>query len=114
MQRPKEKAMAKIIASTPQQMALRSGSTTLMLDKQAGKATLQRKLLLWTLKPQEVPLSEMKQVVVNAAVDRASGVELCSTILVTRGGASWALPAADKNDAEITAAAMREFLGLAA
>ena len=49
---------------------------------------------------------------VDAGVDRASGVEICNTMLVTRGGAAWALPADDRKDAEATAAAMRAFLGL--
>jgi hypothetical protein len=33
-------------------------------------------------------------------------------VLVTRAGAAWALPATDRKEAETTAAAMREFLGL--
>jgi len=34
-------------------------------------------------------------------------------MLVTRAGAAWALSAADKSEAQATAAAMRDFLGLA-
>ena len=104
--------MAKIIASTPRRMTLQSGSTTLILDKDAGKATMQRKLLLWSLKPMDMPLAEVTDASVDAAMDRASGVEVCSTMLVTKAGAGWALRAADKKDAEATAAAIREFLGL--
>jgi hypothetical protein len=104
--------MVKIIASTPQHMALQSGSTTLMLDKNAGRATLQRKLLFWSRKPLEAPLSDVKEITVDRAVDRASGVEVCNTMLVTGGGTAWALPAADKADAEKAAEAMRGFLGL--
>jgi hypothetical protein len=106
--------MATVTASTPQRMVLQSGSTTLTLDKERGKAILQRKLLLWPLKPQEMPLADLQSVTVDAAVDRASGVEICSTMLVTRAGAAWALPAADKHDAETTAVEIRTFLGLAA
>jgi hypothetical protein len=103
-----------VIEATSQRLVLRSGSTTLTLDKQAGKATMQRKFLLWGLKPAELPLSEVADVTVDAAVDRASGVDVCNTMLVSRAGAAWALPAADKKDADKTAAAMREFLGLKA
>ena len=104
--------MAKITESTTNRMTLRSGSTTLTLDKDSGKATMQRKMLFWALKPIEVSLSEVAEVAIDAGMDRASGVEICNTMLVTRGGAAWSLPAADKKDAEMTAAAMRGFLGL--
>jgi hypothetical protein len=104
--------MARIVESAPQRLVLQSGSTTLTLDKSAGKALMQRKLLFWNMKPVEAPLAEVSGVSVDAAVDRASGVEVCSTMLVLRAGAAWALPAADKKDAEASAAAMREFLGL--
>jgi hypothetical protein len=104
--------MAQILESVPQRMVLQSGSTKLTLDKNAGKAVMQRKLLFWSLKPVETPLSEVSEIAVDAGVDRASGVELCNTMLVTRAGAAWALPAADKKDAETTAAAVRDFLGL--
>lgn len=40
-----------VTEETPRQLVLKSGSTTLTLDKDAGKATLQRKLLIWKLKP---------------------------------------------------------------
>jgi hypothetical protein len=105
--------MAQITESAPQRMVLQSGSTTLTLDKTAGKATMQRKLLFWKLKPLETALEEIAGVEVDAGVDRASGIEVCNTMLVTRAGAAWALPAADKKDAESTAAAIRNFLGLA-
>jgi len=105
--------MAKIVESAPQRMVLQSGSTTLTLDKDAGKARLQRKLLFWALKPVELPLADVAQISVDSAVDRASGVDICSTMLVTRAGAAWALSAADKSEAQATAAAMREFLELA-
>jgi hypothetical protein len=42
-----------VTEDTPRQLVLKSGSTTLTLDKDAGKATLQRKLLIWRLKPIE-------------------------------------------------------------
>jgi hypothetical protein len=101
-----------IIESTPRRLVLQSGATTLTLDKDANKASLQRKLLMWKLKPVEQPLSEIVDVTLDAGVDRASGVEVCNMMLVSRAGAGWALPAADRKDAAATAQRLREFLGL--
>jgi hypothetical protein len=103
-----------VTEKTPRRLVLKSGSTTLTLDKDTGKATLQRKMLLWRLKPVEKPLSDIADVTVDTAVDRASGVEVCHTMLITRAGEGWALAAADKKDAETNAAALRDFLGLSA
>jgi hypothetical protein len=99
-----------IVESTPRRLVLASGSTTLTLDKDAGKATLQRKMLFWNLKPSEMPLSEVASVTLDKAVDRASGVEIFHTMLVTRAGAAWAFPADDKSEAEKNMAALQEFL----
>jgi hypothetical protein len=101
-----------ITESTPRRLVLASGSTTLTLDKDAGKASLQRKLLFWKLKPTELPLSEFSSVALDKAVDRASGVEIFHSMLVTRGGAAWAFPARDKQDADKNVAVLREFLAL--
>ena len=101
-----------ITESTPSRLVLASGSTTLTLDKDAGKASLQRKMLFWNLKPTELPLSEFSSVALDKAVDRASGVEIFHSMLVTRGGAAWAFPARDKADAEKNIAALKEFLAL--
>ena len=102
-----------ILESTPQRLVVQSGSTTLTLDKDLGAASLQRKMLFWKLKPREHALSDFADVTVDAAVDRASGVEVCHTMLITRAGEGWALAAADKKDAENTKAAVSSFLGLA-
>jgi hypothetical protein len=99
-----------ITESTPRRLVLASGSTTLTLDKDAGKASLQRKLLFWKLKPTELPLSEFSTVTLDKNVDRASGVEIFHSMLVTRGGAAWAFPARDKQEAEANVAALRAFL----
>jgi hypothetical protein len=103
-----------ITEKTPHRLVLKSGSTTLTLDKTAGKVVLQRKVLLWGLKPVEASLSEVGDITVDTAVDRASGVEVCHTMLIMQAGAGWAFPAADKAEAETNAAAMRDFLGMAA
>ena len=69
-------------------------------------------MLLWALKPVERPLAEIVNVSIDTSVDRASGVEICHTMLGMRGGDAWALPTANKQDAEASAASIREFLGL--
>ena len=40
-------AVVKIVDSAPQRLVLQSGCTKLTLDKDAGKAVMYRKLLLW-------------------------------------------------------------------
>lgn len=100
------------IDSTPQRMVLKSGSTTMTLDKETGKLTMQRKLLFWSLKPMEKTLADVVDSTVDAGVDRASGIDVCNTMLIFRDGGAWALSAADKKDATETAGAVRAFLGL--
>lgn len=101
-----------IIESTPRRLALGYRNTKLLLDKDAGKATLQRKLLFWNLKPAEMPLSDISSVTLDKVVDRASSVEVYHAMLVTKGGAGWAFPSHDKADAEKNIAVLREFLAL--
>ena len=101
------------IESTRQRLVLRSGSTTLTLDKDAGKVSMQRKILLWNRAPIEKPLDEIVDATVDTAVDRSSGVEICNTMLISRAGEGWAVPASDKKDAEANARRIKEFLGIA-
>ena len=101
-----------ITERTSHRLVLRSGSTTLTLDKTADKAILQRKLLLWGLKPVEASLFDISDITIDTAVDRASGVEVCHTMLIMKDGKGWAFPAADKAEAETDAAAMRDFLAI--
>lgn len=100
-----------IIQSTPKRLVVKSGSTTLTLDRDSGKAVLQRKVLFWNRNPAEAEIRDIKDVKVDAVVDRASGVEVCSTVFVLASGAAWAFPGADKKDAEANAAAVKSFLG---
>jgi hypothetical protein len=102
------------IESSPQRLLLRSGSTSILLDKAAGTAVLQRKLLFWARKPLERQISSITQARVNTDVDPASKAEICSTMLILREGGGWTLSARDKQDATAAAAAVREFLGLPA
>jgi hypothetical protein len=48
-----------ITESTPKRLVLVSGSTMLMLDKDAGRASLQRKFVFWKLKPVEAALEDI-------------------------------------------------------
>jgi hypothetical protein len=101
-----------VLENTPTRLSIKSGSTTLTLDKTTGKITLQRKLLFWQQKPVEMALSDITSVSVDGSVDRASGVEICSTSVIFKSGSAWTLPAADKNEAQGNAAAIRQLLGL--
>ena len=94
-----------------QRLVLQSGSTTLTLDKNAGKAIKQRKLLFWMRKPIERSISEIANARVNANVDPASGAEICNTMLVMHDGGAWVISARDKQDATAAVAAIHDFLG---
>jgi hypothetical protein len=100
------------IERTTTRVAVRSGPTNLTLNKEAGTVTMTRKLLLWSKKPSERPLSDIVGVNVDRNVDRASGVELCCVVLIMRDGSAWSLPYTDNEDATDTAAAIGDFLGL--
>jgi hypothetical protein len=101
-----------VVEGTTSRLVLKSGSTTLTLDKNTGKITLERKILFWQAKPVNADLADVTQVSVDTAVDRASGVDVYNTTVVFRDGQGWALSAADKKEAQANAAKMREFLGL--
>jgi len=102
------------IECSPQRLLLRSGSTSVVLDKAAGTAVLQRKLLFWARKPLERQISSITQAKVTTDVDPASKAEFCSTMLMLQEGGGWVLSARDKQDATAAAGAVREFLGLPA
>lgn len=97
----------------PQQLALHAGSTTVALDKAAGKAVLQRKLLFWARKPVERPLSSVTEVKIKADLDPASKAEMYSTLLLMREGDGWVLAARDEKDASAAKDALQDFLTLA-
>ena len=101
-----------ILENTQTRLSIKSGLTTLTLDKMSGKITLQRKLMFWQRKPVEKPLSDVVSIAVDSGVDRASGVEICHTMVIFKAGDAWALPAADKNEAQGNATAIRDLLRL--
>lgn len=93
-----------------QRLVLTSGSTTIVLDKEAMQATLQRKLLFWARKPVTRPLSSISEARIETNVDPASSAEISSVMLKLREGGGWVLSARDKNDATAAVTAIREFL----
>lgn len=103
-----------ITENTAKRFVLQSGSTTLTLDKAAGTAHLQRKMLMFKLKPMQASLADVVNFEVDAGVDRASGIEVCNTMLITKDGTAWAIPAADKKEAQAMAAALKDFVGMKA
>ena len=104
--------MAQTIESTPQRLVMQFGSTRLALDKASASATLHRKMLFWSLKPLATPLSDVVDIKVDKATDRASGVEVCHAMVVMRTGAAWALAENEKQSAQDAVGIIREFLGL--
>ena len=99
--------------NTPQRLGLRSGSNTLTLDKEAGTASLGRKMLFFNLKPRVLPLSDFTEVKLDEVKDPVSGALVSHTMLVGRSGTSWVFAEAEKKDAEAAIATVRTFLGLA-
>ena len=79
--------MAKI-ESTPQKLVLKEGSTTLTLDKDAGKATLQTKVLLWSKKPVEFAFADIDDIAVKSDKDGLSGATIYHSVLHRRSGAT--------------------------
>lgn len=94
-------------------LALQSGSTTIVLDKKAGEAVLQRKLLFfWARKPVTRSLNSIRRVTIDTSVDPASEAESCRVMLLMREGGGRMLSAEDKQDAAATVATVRTFLGI--
>jgi hypothetical protein len=100
-----------ITENTSKRLVVKQGSTVLTLDKDTGRGVMTRKLWFFNLKPIEFALADVTGVDVDAGMDRASGIEVCNTMIITKAGAGYAVPAQDKKDAEVTAAGMKKFLG---
>jgi hypothetical protein len=100
------------IESTPRKLVLKEGSTTLTLDKESGKATLQHKVLLWNKKPIEFALSEIDDVAVKSDKDGLSGATIYHSVLHRRGGQTTVLTTEEAKGAEATVKSLRDFVGL--
>lgn len=101
-----------VVENTASRLVLKSGSATLTLDKTSKKVVFQRAGLLWKPKPKEAELSDINDVTLDAGLDRASGVEICNSMLVFKDGVGWAFGANDKAEAQSNIALLKKFLGL--
>lgn len=103
--------MAKI-EKTPRQLVLKEGSLTLTLDKDAGKATLQNKVLLWNKKPVEFKFAEIDDIAVKSDKDGLSGATIYHSVLHRLTGETTVLTTEEAKDAEATVKTLRGFVGL--
>ena len=99
------------IEVTPRKLILKAGSTTLTLDKDSGKATLQQKMLLWSKKPVEFALSDIDDIAVKSDVDGLSGAAIHHSVLHRRSGEIAVLTTEEAKDAAETVKVLREFIG---
>ena len=93
-------------------LVLKEGSTTLTLDKDTGKATLQQKMLLWNKKPVEFALSDIDDIAVKSDVDGLSGATIHHSVLHRRTGEITVLTTEEAKDAAETVKKLRGFIGL--
>jgi len=100
------------IEGTPRKLVLKEGSTTLTLDKDTGKATLQQKMLLWNKKPVEFALSDIDDIAVKSDVDGLSGASIYHSVLHRRTGEITVLTTEEAKDAAETVKKLRGFIGL--
>ena len=92
---------------------MKSGSTTLTLDKDSGKATLQQKhAVVERTKPVEFPLSNIDDIAVKADVDGLSGAPIHHSVLHERTGEIIVLTTEEARDAAETVKKLRGFVGL--
>ena len=100
------------IENTAHKLVLKEGSTTLTLDKDSGKATLQQKILLWNKKPIEFALSDIDDIAVKSDTDGLSGATIHHSVLHRRTGEITVLTTEEAKDAEATVKKLRGFVGL--
>jgi hypothetical protein len=102
------------IESTSHKLVLKEGATTLTLDKDTGKALLQHKVLLWSKKPVEFPLSDIDDIAVKSEKDGLSGASIYHSVLHRRSGETAVLTTGEVKDTEATVKTLRDFVGLGA
>ena len=100
------------IERTGNKLVLKSGATTLTLDKSAGKAVIQQKLLLWNKKPDEFSLSDIDDIAVKTDVDGMSGATIHHSVLHRRSGEIAVLTTEEPKDAAETVKVLHDFVGL--
>jgi hypothetical protein len=100
------------IEITPGKLVLQQGSTMLTFDEEAGKATLQQKILLWNKKPVEFALADIDDIAVKSEIDGVSGAPIHHSVLHRRSGEIVVLTTEEPNDAAATVKTLRDFVGL--
>ncbi len=100
------------IENTPRKLVLKEGSTTLTLDKDSGKATLQQKILLWSKKPVEFALSDIDDIAVKSDQDGLSGATIHHSVLHRRSGEITVLTTEEAAAAAATVKTLRSFVGI--
>jgi len=100
------------IQETPHKLVLKAGSTTLTLDKDYGKATLQQKMLLWNKKPVEFDLDDIDDIAVKSDIDGLSGAAIHHSVVHRRTGEVTVLTTEEAGDAAETVKKLRGFVGL--
>jgi len=100
------------IQETPRKLVLKAGSTTLTLDKDYGKATLQQKMLLWNRKPVEFDISDIDDIAVKSDIDGLSGAAIHHSVVHRRTGEVTVLTTEEARDAAETVKKLRGFVGL--
>jgi len=100
------------IEESPRKCILKAGSTTLTLDKESGKATLQQKVLLWNRKPVEFDLADIDDIAVKSEKDGLSGAAIHHSVLHRRTGEITVLTTEEAKDATETMRKLRGFIGL--
>ena len=100
------------LEQTSNTLVVKSGSMTLTLDKHAGKAVIQQKLLLWNKKPVEFPLSDIDDIAVKTDVDGLSGATIHHSVLHRRTGEIAVLTTEEAKEAAETVKVLRDFVGL--
>jgi len=100
------------IQETPRKLILKAGSTTLTLDKDSDKATLQQKVLLWNKKPVEFAIADIDDIAVKSNVDGLSGAAIHHSVLHERTGEIIVLTTEEAEDAAETVKKLRGFIGM--
>ena len=98
--------------NSTRKLVLKEGSTTLTLDKDSGKATLQHKVLLWNKKPVEFALAEIDDIAVKSEQDGLSGAAIYHSVMHRRTGEITVLTTEEAKDAAATVKTLRDFVGL--
>ena len=100
------------IEETARTLVLKAGSTSLTLEKDSGRATLQQKILFWKKKPVEFAFSEIDDIAVKSEVDGMSGAPIHHSVLHRRTGEITVLTTEEAEDVAETVKKLREFIGL--